>query len=438
VSEYLPLLVSRRHKASVLTYYFYICVFIFYSRCRNEWFEIVCRDDHRSFEWYCGVEEPVKVLKFHLPDEVKDEANEHKPRRMIHPGSGTSLLPLELRHCFSMSQQVVLDISDVALDEMRSVHGAQNSATAHGHEEHAAIEYVLADILDPPISFEGCSFDAWIDKGFIDAVFAKETQDENRIVAKILFDEAHRLLKSRGGTLLVVTLAEDHSLQLLLDNWRDSNGDGWHSTLHIWELQPVSGDMLPFCFVFVKMEGRTAEDRSFIWHGMDGSSVVHNLGSEDKSSIFEKIKSKVEITRDGFARQKSAESIPPNVHQLLASIEVKPYDAGVDMQALGLTLTSTAWHAPNDGGLFPLSPRWYPFTDDSNEGSILVKVVPIGFGISKVKLRCIINADHLDALVEAIQEWDGDAIFEGVQSVDVDWNDTVRVSSAGDIFSKIE
>jgi hypothetical protein len=41
----------------------------------------------------------------------------------------------------------------------------------------------------------------------------------------------------------------------------------------------------------------------------------------------------------------------------------------------------------------------------------------------------------LDFLVEAITDWDGDAVFEdGVQSVDVDWDNTIPVSSAAKMF----
>jgi translation elongation factor EF-1beta len=125
----------------------------------------------------------------------------------------------------------------------------------------------------------------------------------------------------------------------------------------------------------------------------------------------------------------------------LATIEIKPYDADVDMQALGLKIISENWatDASNDEEKKLLSPSWRSFSDNADDECSFVKVVEIGYGISKALLRCVIDSTTLDDLVETIEAWEGDEAFEGIQSVDVDWENTVPISAAANMFlAKLE
>jgi translation elongation factor EF-1beta len=395
---------------------------------RDEWFNIVCRENHRSFEWYCGLEEVTKVLRQHMSHASKSEGS--NPLRMIHPGSGTSLLPLELRKHFLGSRHVVLDVSEVALDEMRQVHDKHLSDISGDSFQTSDIEYQITDVLNPPLGYKDASFDAWIDKGFIDAVFAKETQEDNRVQAKKLFDEAHRLLSSRSGIFFVVTLAEDHSLQLILDNWT-----GWSNRIHIWELQPLSGEMLPFGVILCKDEFSESEEKTLVWHNLDALEEV--IRFDDNKMIFDDIKIRIEDARHNFARAIASKSESLKLHQLMATIEVKPFDAEVDVTELGSTIMAAEWRSCTDPSRV-IQLLWRPFDSEGEAEAKFVDVVPIGYGISKVRLRCIISQDDLDDLANAIGEWEGDDEFEGVQSVDVDWSATVPVSNAMDLFSKME
>jgi translation elongation factor EF-1beta len=401
---------------------------------RDEWFNIVCREDHRSFEWYCGLEEVTKVLRQHMYEASKSEGS--NPLQMIHPGSGTSLLPLELRKHFLGSRHVVLDVSEVALDEMRQVHDKHLSDISGDSIETSDIEYQITDVLNPPLGFKDASFDVWIDKGFIDAVFAKETHEDNRVQARKLFDEAHRLLSSRSSILFVVTLAEDHSLQLILDNWT-TDDHRWSNRIHIWELQPLSGEMLPFAVVLCKDEFSNREDKTLVWHNLDALEEVIRFDDNNSKTIFENIKIRIEDARHNFARTIAAQSESLKLHQLMATIEVKPFDAEVNMAELGSTIMAAEWRSCTDP-LRVIGIVWRPFDTEGEEEAKFVDVVPIGYGIFKARLRCIIDSQNLDDLVDAIGEWEGDDKFEGVQSVDIDWTETVAVSNAMDIFSKME
>jgi hypothetical protein len=179
---------------------------------------------------------------------------------MIHPGSGNSLVPVKLRNEFGFAHRhLVVDISGVALTEMRKVHDL-NSSTAN------EIEYLLGNVLEPPLPLDDSSFDVWVDKGLVDALF----KDSNEVCSgqsQNLFAEAFRLLQSDDGLLVVVTMAETHSLQLILNGfWTELKMN--LASLHVSELEPVSGDMRPFGFV---LHRKKCSNHPFLisWHLSD-------------------------------------------------------------------------------------------------------------------------------------------------------------------------
>ena len=125
--------------------------------------------------------------------------------------------------------------------------------------------------------------------------------------------------------------------------------------------------------------------------------------------------------------QKNAESTVP---RLLATIDIKTYDAETDLITMGRTIQNVPWNINGNGRSIQV--QWQPFTNTDGEEEWL-NIVPIGFGISKLQMRCVIDNDDLDELVLLIAEWDTDT----VQSVDVDWTQTVPMCSLDNVLSKL-
>jgi translation elongation factor EF-1beta/ubiquinone/menaquinone biosynthesis C-methylase UbiE len=394
----------------------------------DQWFDAVCRrQDHRSFEWYCSAGEVLRVVTNHLVfSTIADETHS-----MIHPGSGTSLVPVKLRDSFPDSRQVVVDISSVALRQVRDQHASSCDVTN-------PIEYVVADLLhsssggdDNQIAFQSSTFDCWIDKGFVDAVFSKDKAEGSRVQSNSLFHEACRILKPGVGFALIISLAEDHSLRIIVENWLSSDG-GWQPTLHIWELDPISGELPPFAFVLSKVDDadyvKSEKRLRLMGHQLNtGDIQEQSLCHDTACSVIQEY---IASSRQRFSAARPKEDSHTTVRKVLATLEVKPCDAEVDLVALGHRIRSEVWAVDNGGERRNVRPMWQPFSDgDSSE---LYSIVPIGFGISKLLLKCVLPSDDLDDLAALIAEWD-----EGlVQSVDIDWQNTIPVGDVSGLLQR--
>lgn len=387
----------------------------------DDWFDVVCRRrEHRSFEWYCSTDEVLRVVSHHLLSCTDDR----RQYAMIHPGSGTSLVPVRLRDFLPESRHVVVDISTVAIDEMRDFHEQHSPSCAS-----KPIEYVLADLLtnsddvDEQATFLSSTFDCWIDKGLVDAIFSKEAMGENLFLSASLFEKARRTLKPATGFAIVVSLAEEHSVQIVIENWLSH--DGWQPTIHVWEIAPSSGELPPFAFVLFKADNavRGSNERlQLVWHRLDSGDVEEY--ALRRETALSDIQDYLANSRRQFSESKAKESSNSAVRKVLTTIEVKSYDAEEDLAALGLRIQNQTWSIGDCGEQRSLSPLWQPFTEEGS--SEMHKIVPIGFGISKLLVKCVIASDELDVLIELLEEWDIDLI----QSVDVDWQHTIPV---GDI-----
>lgn len=371
----------------------------------DEWFNVVCAESHRPFEWYCDVDEVARLLCYHLPPSMSSGG------RMIHPGSGNSRVPVRLRNDFGFPHKhVVVDISSVALEEMRSVHD-QNVSAADNE-----IEYLLGDVLEPPLPLEGGMFDVWLDKGLVDALF-NDSSDDCRAQSDTLFSEAFRLLRSATGMILIVTMAEEHSLKLILNGfWRELQSRS--ASLHVWDLEPVSGDMLPFGLVLQRTT-RGNEELILSWHHKDNQVEEVKVHTRTIECLLQEVSSRCETSRADFKELRKQQN-----DKTLATIEIKPWDSATDLEVLKDAIVGTRWTVPSTGSQGDqraIDPDWR--THD-------YKVVPIGYGISKLVLQCTVNSDDLDVLVDAIREWEGiPSIEDGVQSVDIDWNKSVRIAA---------
>jgi translation elongation factor EF-1beta len=342
---------------------------------------------------------------------------------MMHPGSGTSLVPLKLRDVFS-SEQVVVDVSPVAVEEMKRVHEQQFPAKDAGSNP---IQYLVTDILNSPLPFEADSFECWVDKGFVDAVFSEKSETSNRAQSKKLFEEANRLLKAATGVALIVSLAEDHSLQLLLDN---AFTGSWQPDIHVWELDPVSGDMRPFGFVFTKADiVEERPERRLVWHSLDGEI---DEASTTLELLLDLIRGRVAGSRKAFSLSQKSKEKSNAIRKVMVTLELKPFDAETDLKLLGKAIRASTWQTTDDESQRALCPLWQPFEGDE---CVMESIVPIGYGISKLILQCIIPSDDVDHLVSAIEDWEGDGELEGVQSVDVDWANTIPIGNAQELLS---
>lgn len=400
------------------------------------WFDTVCRrQDHRSFEWYCSAEEVLRVVNHYCCN--GEIANQHL-LAMIHPGSGTSLVPLKLRDAFPASRQVVVDISSVAMEEVRQVHDKhQQNAPYNG--DASPIEYVVADLLQQkkPRSDDGArdaifstsTFDCWIDKGFVDAIFSKKNAESNRIQSAKLFQESCRILKPHVGFALFVSLAEDHSVQIIIENWL-SHLSCWQRTLDVWDLEPISGELPPFGFILTKADetSRTRKEGNFKlrWHKLDNGDIEEL--SLCKDIALNAVQEYIQTSRQRLTQRRQKASALSTVRRVLVTLEIKPSDAEVDLVALSQRLRTEAWEVDSGGARRLLRPQWQPFSD--HDPSELHRIVPIGFGISKLLLKCVILLDDLDDLRELIKEWD-DGL---VQSVDVDWQGLIPVGDICDLM----
>jgi translation elongation factor EF-1beta len=381
------------------------------SQFWNEWFEIVCRDKHQPFEWYCDTEEVMRVLSYHISGDTCG--------RTIHPGSGTSMLPVKLREVYPDSCQVVVDISEVAIEEMKEHHV--------GSVDTDRIEYLQADILNDKLPYEGSEFCAWIDKGFLDAVFCKDNTKAGE-QSRFMFHESLRLLEKGNGVMVIISLAEDHSLELILDAYLEQDND-WDSELHVWEVKPTSGTMRPFAFV-LKRASKSAvgssTELSLVWHEECKDAVTVQCESADE--LRSVLAEHVELSRKRFMKSAASDD-----RKLLVTLEIKPYEAEADLVKLATILMEMEWRV--EGGDELLSkPEWQTF----DETGLMYDVVPIGYGICKLRMRCIYPSDDVDALVSAIGEWEGSTDFEdGIQSVDVDWTNTYAIASHLPTFTSL-
>jgi len=171
------------------------------------------------------------------------------------------------------------------------------------------------------------SFDDWIDKGLLDALFAGEKElgecsvdrrysDEQKY--QKIFHEAHRLLKDHDGNgkgvMILITMAEYHSLHLITSNWINGHHKWndrllWNNILYIHELKPISGKMTPFAFVLQKRKQFGNHESSKTDNGisysiefqtLEGRTYNVEIMEPTSSSSFETVvKDVVQVVRLG-------------------------------------------------------------------------------------------------------------------------------------------
>ncbi len=107
-----------------------------------------------------------------------------------------------------------MDCSTVAIQQIQD---KMIQTTTQGEEQQAGlIESEVGDVLQPPLPYADNLFDVWVDKGLTDALFCGGNDIGPELQQCFtLLQEAHRVLKP-NGLCLIITLAQDHTLKLLL------------------------------------------------------------------------------------------------------------------------------------------------------------------------------------------------------------------------------
>jgi translation elongation factor EF-1beta len=161
-----------------------------------------------------------------------------------------------------------------------------------------------------------------------------------------------------------------------------------------------------------------------------------SLDSEDTEKVYESLRSKLISSREAFKLDVTGCASSKGTHRLLVTLEIKPYDTDEDLRAIGEAITKLSWHSVASGK--QIQPLWQHWKDDAGNEVDMVKIVPIGYGISKLLLHCIIESGDIDDLLETIGEWDGDGVVEdGVQSADVDWDNTFPVGDSTNSYLRL-
>lgn len=330
-----------------------------------------------------------------------------------------------------------------------------------------------------------------------------------------MFLESHRVLRTTNhgdtiggnGIMLIITMAENHSLDLILSNWLSSSsqsqlGDDcrnhekyyWNRSLHIHELIPTSGKMRPFCFVLQKsneieiecnMQYGGTNNWKIIFHPVSDStdlsdaqsnviSIPINEDSVDSPQLlptetpstpitspsFSIVKDQVDdllkVSRSKFLEETQQEnnnvkSSAAGKRMILGIIEIKPASHTVNLKQLHdrITAPTNEWGIESlqwcdDGMITDNAERTTVDNTSSDTDLCYGKIVPIGFGIKKLVLRCLIDSDLLEDICEAIMKYEGkrtnsendgeEEEDDCIQSIDVDWENSFTVGDLGNIL----
>jgi translation elongation factor EF-1beta len=160
--------------------------------------------------------------------------------------------------------------------------------------------------------------------------------------------------------------------------------------------------------------------------------------SRSLDSMVEEIDTILGVSREAFKaagdrglRKNKEASLK---RMVLAKIEVKPSHDEVDLVTLTERITSNTWTLADK----TFSPKWQQAKPldplESSTQLLYGKIVPIGYGICKIILDCVIDSEELDGLCDSIIELLGEDNEDCVQSVDVDWKNVFPIGDAKDIL----
>ena len=155
----------------------------------------------QGFEWYATFAE----LDYYLKQTIKD-----KESQVLVLGCGNSLLSEQLHKALALKKPVVsIDFEEQVIKRMKN-------------RGVASTEYLVMDAT--AMTFDSGSFQYAVDKGTLDAICADKTPETAaRVVA--YFNEVVRVLSTKGGTYIGVSLLQDFVLDALVSFFQKGMGN---------------------------------------------------------------------------------------------------------------------------------------------------------------------------------------------------------------------
>lgn len=325
-----------------------------------------------NFEWYVESSDVLPFLRRLF------EHCENRPL-VLHVGNGNSDLPETLYHDpeLCLNRAVCIDFSEVVVKEMKSKL-ERNLGRNHG------IEFIQGDVLHM-FSLSDEMFDASIDKGLLDAMLS-EWSPENEKRAKVYFSELRRVLKPEKSVLVIISLLQEHAMKLIMNSIQK---DPWDVKISPLVPQCPESALCPFLLECRPLStGLTAN--LCIEYGGTGNLVF---------SDFERAMYLLDACREDFRKSFQKQSEGDSFR--LVEVEIKPCDSETDLEWLMHQIRS-----------LPLL-RHVIWSSENESHGIGHEVVPIGFGICKLKVRFLLKHGDIDEVCMIIED-----ALEDVQSID--------------------
>ena len=258
---------------------------------------------------------------------------------------------------------------------------------------------MLGDVLKP-LDFADSTFDAWIDKGLVDAMFGTDGEQE-RMQLITLLRSAARVLKS-SGLWICITLAQEHIIRLIVEAVL-ATSEEW-ATLELHPLNPKSNTsaLRPFALV---LRPRPS--------GCESSEVQLVMVSDGQST-----KAVVQLSFHNLFKmvEKAREEFGPVMQLFMAVAAQKAKRQNEERRSLTFVAVKT-WEPDEDkkhlADRLRVSCAKLDFVEWKSSTTI-----PIGFGIEKLELQLVVPSAQIECLCETLEE------DEAVQSVDIDWEKT--------------
>ncbi|KAG6550172.1 hypothetical protein Mapa_008129 [Marchantia paleacea] len=184
----------------------------------------------KPFEWYGEWKDIGKL--FLAQCGVSKDSKE----KVLIPGCGNSTLSADMYDA-GFTDITNIDFSRVVISEMLRQHV----------RSRPRMRWLVMDMTK--MQFSDSSFDVVVDKGGLDAILG-EPEDESTAGVSLL-SEVKRVLRP-NGRLVVITLAQQHVIELLLQTFRE----GWHLSVYALQLTSSSPSSLQPFMVIAKKETR--------------------------------------------------------------------------------------------------------------------------------------------------------------------------------------
>ena len=166
-------------------------------RTKKFWEGFLWQERGKAFEWYGDYTTLASLLSTSVPD---------TNAKVLVPGCGNSELSADLYDA-GYEHIVNVDFSETCVRDAKAE-----------RTKEAKMRWLVMDMTDMK-AFQDASFAAVVDKGSLDALMG-DAEDEGGNVAGMRFlCEVRRVLDTKCGTYVIVTLCQDHVLETILDSF---------------------------------------------------------------------------------------------------------------------------------------------------------------------------------------------------------------------------